>query len=278
VSAESLLEGLLPGSLWGEEADMTPPDRFPGYSAEAEVYDYGWSSLVEDIEFYQSRVGQPGRLLDLMCGTGRVGLAFARAGWEVDGIDLSVEVLRVAQMKSKRLPPEVRRRIRFHQGHLTEFRLPGRYDAAVIPVDSYPLILRRRERVRALRNIRRHLKASGRLMLHIDTPASYETARTGAPRVEVVPVDRGNRLYLRSLVESFVRPDVVRGIAVHVLVDRSGRVGRSLTSETRTRVLPIRRVTREVMEAGFSRTRLFGDYDGGGFTPRSRFAILEASP
>jgi SAM-dependent methyltransferase len=233
---------------------MTPREHFPGYGAEAEVYDYCWSLLVED-----------------------VGIALARAGWEVDGIDRSAEMLRVARSKRRRLPSEVRERVRFHQGDLTEFRSPGRFDAAVIAVDSYPLILSRPNRVRALRNVRRHLKASGKLLLHIDTPRSYETARVGAPTVSVFPIDRGRRLYLRSLVESFVRPDLVRGITAHLLVDRAGRIERHFTSETRTRVLPIRSVVGEIADAGFARSRLFGDYAGGRLTLRSSFAVIEAS-
>jgi SAM-dependent methyltransferase len=256
---------------------MPPRDHFPGYGAEAEVYDYCWSWFVEDIEFYKKRLGKPGRVLDLMCGTGRVGLALARAGWEVDGIDLSAEMLRVARSKLKRLPSHVRARVRFHRGNLTEFRLPGRFDAAVIPVDSYPLILGRSNRVRALRNVRRHLKASGKLLLQVDAPRSYETARVGVPTVGVFPFDRGRRLYIRSLAESFIRPDLVRGMTAHLLVDRSGRVERHFTSETRTRVLPMRSVVGEIADAGFARCRLFGDYAGGRLTLRSSFAVFEAS-
>src|SRR5208282_3163421 len=40
--------------------------RFAGYDAEAEFYDYCWSSLVEDIKFYKRRLSKPGRVLDLM--------------------------------------------------------------------------------------------------------------------------------------------------------------------------------------------------------------------
>jgi len=251
--------------------------RFAGYDAEAEFYDYCWSSLVEDIKFYKRRLSKPGRVLDLMSGTGRVGLALARAGCEVDGIERSAGMLRIARRKLGRLPAGVRPRLHLHRGDLMAFNLPKGFDAAVIPVDSYPLILSRGDRVRALRNVRRHLKAAGKLLLHIDTPRSYETARAGAPSVSVFRVDGEQKTYIRVLVESYVRPDLVRGITAHVMVNRSGRVERRITTETRTRVLSISGVVRELSDAGFSRSRLFGDYSGGRLTRSSSFAVIESS-
>lgn len=255
---------------------MTLRHELAGYNAEAEFYDYCWSSLVEDIEFYKKRVGGPGRLLDLMCGTGRVGLAFARGGWEVDGIDLSEEMLRVARAKARLLPTGMRKRLRFHRGNLTDFSVPVGFDTAVIPVDSFPLILKRRDRIRALRNVHRHLKRSGKLLLHIDTPQSYESARSGGPMVGVFRIDKGKRLYVRSLVESFVQPDLVRGVTAHMLVNRSGGIERRRMSETRTRVLSIPEGVEELRDAGCHRIRVFGDYKGGRLTRRSSFAVIES--
>jgi SAM-dependent methyltransferase len=256
---------------------MTRHPEFPSYEAEAEFYDLCWSSMVEDIEFYKRRIGGRGRVLDLMCGTGRVALALARGGWVVDGVDRSAGMLRVARSKLRSLPLRVRRRVRFHPGELTEFRLPLVFDAAVIPVNSFPLILSRRARVRALRNVHRHLSRSGKLLVHIDTPLSYESAHVGAPNVNVFRLDQGRRWYVRSLVERFIRRDIVRGITTHLIVDQSGRILRQVTTETRTRVLPVTEVVGELSEAGYASSRLFGDYSGGRLTRNSSFAVIEAS-
>jgi hypothetical protein len=167
--------------------------------------------------------------------------------------------------------------MRFHRSDLALFRLPTGFDAALIPVDSYPLILSRRGRIAALRNVRDHLKDRGKLLVHVDTPGSYETARSGVPLIGVFRVGKGRKLYVRSLSESFIGRDIVRGITVHLLVSQSGRVERRVTSETRTRVLPVHGVVGELKEAGFSRVRLFGGYQGGRFTRKSTFVILEAT-
>ena len=94
--------------------------------------------------------------------------------------------------------------------------------------------------------------------------------------VSVFRLDQGRRWYVRSLVERFLRPDVVRGLTHHLVVDRSGRVLRQVTTETRTRVLPTAEAVRELSEAGFSSTRLFGDYAGGRVGRNSPFVVIEA--
>ena len=255
---------------------MVGEQAFPGYEAEADFYDHAWSELVEDIAFYEERLERPGPVLDLMCGTGRVGFALARAGWTVEGVDSSSAMLRVARGKARSLPTRFQRRVRFHHGDLARFRIRGVFDSAIIPANSYPLILDRKERVRALRNVRRHLKSSGKLLIHIDTPRSYEPARVGAPCVQLVRLQRGRGWYVRSLVESFLGQDVVRGVSTHVLFDRAGRISKLSTTETRTRVLRIADVIAELREAGFSRSTSFGDFHGGKVTGRSRFAVIEA--
>ncbi len=255
---------------------MNSGSLFSGYETEARFYDYTWSRFVEDIAFYRRRFGVPGRVLDLMCGTGRVALALAQAGWRVDGVDRCSQMLRVARAKVRSLPARARDRVSFHRSELADFRLPGEYDGAVIPVNSFPLILRRRERIRALRNVRRHLGSSAKLLLHVDTPRSYASARTGCPSVEVICLPGSRRLYIRSLSESFLRQDLVRGLTSHLVFERSGRVVSRATTETRTRVLSVPEVVREVRSAGFSPARVFGDYAGGPLTGRSGFAIVEA--
>ena len=251
--------------------------ELPGYDAEAEFYDLCWSPFRSDIEFFRRRMGRPGRVLDLMCGTGRVTLALARWGWRVDGVDRSEGMLRVARAKLNAAAPAVRGRVGLHRGDICRLRLPHVFSAAVMPANSFPLILKRRERVRALRNVHRHLGRTGVLLVHIDTPLSYRSAREGVSNVNVFRLEHGHRWYVRSLSERFVGRDVVRGVTTHVIVDRQGRLQRHVTTETQTRVLSTVEVVRELKEAGFASTRVFGDYSGGRPVRGSSFVVIEAA-
>ena len=51
------------------------------------------------------RYGSP--ILELACGTGRITLLLAQAGYQITGIELSPQMLEIAQEKLRKLPEEV---------------------------------------------------------------------------------------------------------------------------------------------------------------------------
>lgn len=72
------------------------------------------------------------KLLDLACGTGELSVRFAKEGYEVTGIDLSAEMLAVAENKAS----EQGARIMFFQQDMTELELVDKYDIVGIFCDS----------------------------------------------------------------------------------------------------------------------------------------------
>jgi SAM-dependent methyltransferase len=60
----------------------------------------GVSLLDVDLRFVEEHCPQPGRLLDLGCGTGRLLVPFAKRGYGVLGVDLSEEMLALARAKT----------------------------------------------------------------------------------------------------------------------------------------------------------------------------------
>lgn len=103
----------------------------------ARFYDWTYACHVQDIPFYlrlATRAGSP--LLELACGTGRLTIPLARAGFEVVGLDLSEEMLRIARAKLKQESPEVRRRVRLLHGDMTGFRVERPARLAFVPFSS----------------------------------------------------------------------------------------------------------------------------------------------
>src|SRR5262245_3877179 len=64
----------------------------------------GSSLFTLDLAFVDEHCPQPGRLLDLGCGTGRLLVHRARRGDEALGVDLSPEMLAVARERAAQLP------------------------------------------------------------------------------------------------------------------------------------------------------------------------------
>ncbi|HEX6051953.1 MAG TPA: class I SAM-dependent methyltransferase [Gemmatimonadaceae bacterium] len=139
-------------------------------------------------------------VLDVACGTGEhAKLLAAQHGFEVDGVDLNAEFLRLARLKH---PAG-----RFYEADMREFDLPGRYDAVICMFSSIGYVKTLPELERALRNFRRHLAPNGIVMVEPWFPpeavsAGHTSTRTAqangvhVERVSTSDVD-GRRFLLR---------------------------------------------------------------------------------
>jgi ubiquinone/menaquinone biosynthesis C-methylase UbiE len=110
----------------------------------AEYYDL--SPIVtgrKDIDFYVSAAKEFAEpVLELGCGSGRVTLAIAQAGFRITGLDLSPKMLAQAEEKITKLPDEVRPRVTLLQGNMANFALHERFRLVIIPFRSFQHLLR----------------------------------------------------------------------------------------------------------------------------------------
>lgn len=84
---------------------------------------------------------QTERILELACGTGRLAVDFAKAGYEVTALDLSEEMLAIASKRA--LEKEVE--IQFVQGDMMELSEVGQYEAITCFSDSLCYMENRRD-------------------------------------------------------------------------------------------------------------------------------------
>ncbi len=102
------------------------------------------------------------RLLDVPCGQGRHAHLLAEAGYDVDGIDYSPQLLAVARQRGSG------RRLRYTRGDMR--RLPARwtrrFDAVLNLFTSFGFFLAPDDDVRVIAEIARVLKPGGLLIWH----------------------------------------------------------------------------------------------------------------
>lgn len=108
---------------------------------------------------------EPGQqILDVGCGTGNFSIKLAERGARVTGIDLSDEMLRMAQQKTRHLP------IEYHTMDLYETAFEDDTFDAVFSMAAFEFV---KEPARALKELMRVLKPGGRLLvgtIHLDSP------------------------------------------------------------------------------------------------------------
>jgi len=142
------------------------------YLSTAEFYDIDTRHMTyHDIDFYLSYARKTqASILEIACGTGRVTIPLASAGFDVYGIDLSLPMLEILERKVRELPPETSRRINVHQADMSDFDLHRSFDLIIIPFRAFQA-LTTDEKVRsALQCFKRHLAPGGLLILDVFKP------------------------------------------------------------------------------------------------------------
>lgn len=120
----------------------------------------------QDAVFYcdvARKYGDP--VLELGCGTGRVTLAIAEAGYRVVGLDISDKMLQRAIAKHHSLPREVRERVQLIQGDMTRFDLGEKFHSIIIPFRPFQHLLEVEEQMGCLKCAKQHLAPNGRLIV-----------------------------------------------------------------------------------------------------------------
>ena len=108
----------------------------------------------------------PRTAVDLACGTGSVAAILARNGLQVIGVDLSEEMLTVAQQKTQDMenPPV------FICQPLQELRLPKAVDLAVCALDSLDYIINPEDCQKAIERVYKVLNPGGCFIFDVNTP------------------------------------------------------------------------------------------------------------
>lgn len=133
-----------------------------------ETYDVWMSDWPGEIGFYQEIVteempSKDGVVLDIACGTGRIGIRLAENGISVVGLDRSPEMLAIARQKSVNNDL-----ISWIEGDMRSFELDKLFDLVIIPSHSFQNINTPDDQANCIECICRHLKPGGLLCVHLD--------------------------------------------------------------------------------------------------------------
>jgi SAM-dependent methyltransferase len=124
-----------------------------------------------DVRFCAKWFDQPGSLIDLGCGTGRLARAFVPHRFEYVGVDLSEDMLKLAGSLSSTPAGEGlgMRGPEFIKANLVELtqHVFGPFDYAACLFSTLGMVRGHENRLKVLRNAAAVLKPGGRLVLHV---------------------------------------------------------------------------------------------------------------
>jgi SAM-dependent methyltransferase len=136
-----------------------PFDRF------ARLYDWEHDQYLGDVDVhvgFARRFGGP--VLELACGTGRLLGPLAQAGFAVTGVDSSPAMLERARTRLERIPGLQTALV---EQRLETLDLGSQFRTIILGLDSFGLLIKRDEQVRALKAAKTHATHDGRLILDV---------------------------------------------------------------------------------------------------------------
>ena len=154
------------------------------YDAIARLYDPWSRSVTEDVSFYveQAQRAEPGPIVELAVGTGRIAVPIAAAGISVIGVDSSSGMLEICRERAEVAGVGDLVDLRF--GDLQEPPVSERVALVICPFRSYLHLHTDEERLGALRAARELLVPDGRLVFDVFAPAADDIAETNGRWLE----------------------------------------------------------------------------------------------
>jgi SAM-dependent methyltransferase len=250
-----------------------------------------WAEFNDDfraheIGYFQGFIeddGQPA--LDVACGTGRLLLPYLRAGLDVDGCDVSADMVALCRMKAERegFSPNL------YVQPMHELDVPRRYRTIYV-CGAFGLGSTRDQDGAALQRFRDCLEPGGRLLLDAEVPYAdtrlwkywSKDARAALPEAMPVPSRRtlasdGAEYALASRVLDVDPLDQRSSLEMHAQLWRDGELQAEETRRLDARYYFANELHLLLERAGFEQIVVHGDHVEDPPTPDDEFVVFVAT-
>ena len=161
-----------------------------------------------DLDFYLGCArAAKGPILELGCGTGRILIPTAAAGYDITGLDFAPTMLSRCAEKLRQQPPEIQKRARLIRADMTRFNLHKKFALITIPYRSMQHLPTVKHQLACLACARRHLLPGGSLVFDLlRTSPQYSEDRKWQKEIAFgneMTFPDGTKLRLTSRVADF---------------------------------------------------------------------------
>jgi len=247
------------------------------YDNMVRFYEMEHGVFVEDQALYRGfaeRCGGP--LLELGCGTGRLLIPLAQAGFELTGVDCSAPMLACARQKLASLTPEVASKVTLIQGDMRDIHLKKRFPLIFIALNTFAHLLTRQDQQRTLAAVARYLSPEGRLIIDLGNPMLLP-ALPEPPTLHRRWKDRERGETIIKFTSTHFDPgsQLEELVLMYDVIDADGRVTRSVHPFT------LRHTYRHEMvllleQAGLRAEACYGSYELARYSAQSERMIFVA--
>ena len=236
----------------------------------ADLYDT-YVDVDFDVGFYLDYCKQYKRVLELMCGTGRVSVPLIEAGVDLTCVDYSQEMLNVL---SSKLSSSNDTTVLCQD--VTELDLADQFDLIFVPFNSFSEITDASKREQAFQRASKHLVKGGTLFVTLYNPEYRKLSADGSTKtLGRFELDDGKHLVV-SYFNSYSQPEqLVHGTQFYEIFDQSDQLVEKRQMEIRFSLIQKEEMLALAEDAGFKLQIIYGDYQGTPFAQNSMFMNFE---
>ena len=238
-----------------------------------ELYHAHHNRHLEDIPFWLGLAAEwGGPVLELGCGTGRVLIPMARAGFGTVGLDYDLAMLKClrSNLGSLAVPQPLTL-----LADISSFNLSRKFPLVILPCNTFST-LSASPRKACLQSVRRHLETGGLFAVSVPNPAILmELPAHSQVELEEVfahPIS-GNPVQVSSLWRRSKDTFTLTWLYDHLLPD--GRVERTQVKVIH-QLLSIDMYHDELKDAGMETRAMYGDFDHSVYRADSAHLVLLA--
>ncbi len=248
----------------------------------AELYDQQ-ETYRDDVELILKLIGPHGarRILEPFCGTGRILIPLALAGYEIVGLDCSSAMLARARFKIAQLPQLVQQRIQLIEADVVNDIWPGDFDVAILGGNCFYELATAQEQQICIAAAAKALRAGGFLYVdnnHMEGDLDPTWHLGAQPRSGFPSGCCADGTVLESTLETIwhdARQRLARFRRVTKVTSPTGLVHQVMSIQQKHPVSTGEVIAR-LQDNGFIIERQYGDRTGAPYQPTSSRAIFWA--
>jgi len=240
------------------------------YDIDAEFYEWVYSDA-DDVPFYLNLAKHfGGPILEPMCGTGRLMVPLARAGYGVAGIDSHPGMFNIAKGNIAGEKASVKKRLELHQMDIRDFDLKRKFKLVIVAFNGFLHLLKPPDRDSAMACLARHVDPTGALVIAVRNLKAPGTAH-GEQLDKMKDLGSGHLSRYSTIQEDKDRP-VMHIRFRYELYPADGRIENRET-DFELAVLQANQLKAVMEGAGLCVWESFGGHHHEQLTPRSDWII-----
>lgn len=228
----------------------------------ADIYDTYVNTTLDIPFFLHETENISGKILELMCGTGRISIPLLEQGRHLTCVDYSQGMLDVfaAKIKGKAYQVELLKM------DVSQLELNEQFSCILLPFHSFVEILTEANQLKALEKIYQHLSQDGTFICPLRNPqVSLKTADGQVRILGKFAKDHHNYIIVYYMNQLNSETGIISGFQFYEFYNNEDKMTEKRVLPINFRLLEKQSFERMFTSVGFTVKKLIGDYSYGEF-------------